>query len=59
MGLLDDENQYHLAMEEATASNSPASICTFIVVILALYEPSNPPEIYDSHNEAMVEDFPS
>ena len=27
LGLLKDDNQYHLAMEEATVSNSPASLC--------------------------------
>ena len=44
-------------MEEAIFSNSPASICTLFTVILAWCEPSNPLEIYDSHKEAMAEDF--
>ena len=57
LGLLEDDNQYHLAMEEAKVSNSPASICTHFAVILAWCEPSNPLEIYDNHKEAMVEDF--
>ena len=57
LGLLEDDNQYHLAMEEATVSNSPASIRTLFAVILAWCEPSNPLEIYDNHKEAMVEDF--
>ena len=26
LGLLEDDNQYHLAMKEATVSNSPASL---------------------------------
>jgi len=55
--LLEDDNQYHLAMEEATVSNSPASVRTLFAVILAWCEPSNPQEIYDNHKEAMVEDF--
>ena len=45
LGLLEDDNQYHLAMEEATVSNSPASLCTLFAVILAWCEPSNPLEI--------------
>jgi len=57
MGLLEDDNQYHLAMEEAIVSNSPASIRTLFAVILAWCEPSNPLEIYDNHKEAMAEDF--
>ena len=55
--LLEDDNQYHLAMEEATGSNSPARVRTLLAVILAWCEPSNPQEIYDNHKEAMVEDF--
>ena len=57
MGLLEDNNQYHLAIEEATVSNSPASIRTLFAVILTCCEPSNPLEIYNNHKEAMVEDF--
>ena len=57
LGLLEDDNQYHLAMEEAIVSNSSASIRTLFAVILAWCEPSNPLEIYDNHKEAMAEDF--
>ena len=57
LDLLEDDNQYHLAMEEAAVSNSPASLCTLFAVILAWCEPSNPLEIYDNHKEAMAEDF--
>ena len=57
LGLLEDDNQYHLAMEEATVSNSPASIRTLFAVILARCEPSNPLEIYNNHKEAIVEDL--
>ena len=57
MGLLEDDSQYHLAMEEAPVSNSPASIYTLFAVILAWCEPSNSLDIYDNHKEAMVEDF--
>jgi len=49
LGLLD---QYHLAMEEAIVSNSPAHICTLFAVILAWCEPS-----IDIYDEALAEDF--
>ena len=57
LGLLEDDNRYHLAMEEAIVSNSPASIRTLFAVILAWCEPSNPLEIYNIHTEAMAEEF--
>jgi len=57
LGLLEDDNQYHLAVEEAIVSNSPASIRMLFAVILGWCEPSNPLDIYDNHKEAMVEDF--
>ena len=57
LGLLEDDNQYHLAMEEATVSNSPASLRTLFAVILAWCEPSNPLEIYNNHKEGMAEDY--
>ena len=57
LGLLEDDNQYHLAMEEASVGNSPASLRTLFAVILTWCEPSNPLEIYKHHKEAMAEDF--
>ena len=57
LGLLENDNQYHLAIEEAIVSNSLASIRTLFVVILPWCEPSNPLEIYNNHKEAMAEDF--
>ena len=57
LGLLEDDNQYHLAMDEASVSNSPASLRTLFAVILTWCEPSNPLEIYENHKEDMAEDF--
>ena len=57
LGLLEDDNQYHLAMEEASVSNSAASLRSLFAVILTWCEPSNPLEIYEHHREAMTEDF--
>ena len=57
LGLLEDDNQYHLAMEEASVSNSAASLRSLFAVILTWCEPSNPFEIYERNKEAMAEDF--
>ena len=57
LGLLEDDSQYHLAMEEASVSNSAASLCSLFAVILTWCEPSNPLDIYEHHKESMAEDF--
>ena len=57
LGLLEDDNQYHSAMQEASVSNSAASLCSLFAVILTWCEPSNPIDIYEHHKESMAEDF--
>ena len=57
LGLLEDDNQYHLAMEEASVSNSASSLRSLFAVILTWCEPSNPLDIYERHKEHMAEDF--
>ena len=57
LGLLEDDNQYHLAMQEITVSNSAASLCFLFAVILTWCEPSNSLNVYDHHKESMAEDF--
>ena len=45
-------------MQEASVSNSAASLRSLFAVILSTwYEPSNPLEIYEHHKEAIAEDF--
>ena len=44
-------------MEEASVSNSAASLRSLLAVILTWCEPSNPLDIYEHHKEAMAEDF--
>ena len=56
LGLLEDDNQYHLAMQEAAVSNSAANLCSLFAVILTWCEPSNPLDIYQHHKESMAED---
>ena len=54
----EDDNQYHLAMQEASVSNSAANLCSLFAIILTWCKPSNHPlEIYEHHKEAMAEDF--
>ena len=57
LGLLEDDNQYHLAMQEASVSNSAASLHSLFAVILTWCEPSNPLDIYEHHKESMADDF--
>ena len=57
LGLLEDDNQYHLTMKEALVSNSASSLCSLFAVILTWCEPSNPLDIYEHHKEHMAEDF--
>jgi len=57
LGLLENDNHYYLAMQEASLSNSPSTIRTLFAVILAWCEPSNPSELYDSFKDAMAQDF--
>ena len=57
LGLLEDDNQYHLAMQEALVSNSASSLRSLFAVILTWCEPSNPLNIYERHKEHMAEDF--
>ena len=55
LGLLEDDNQYHLALQEAAFSNSASSLRSLFAVILTWYEPSNPLDIYEHHKESMAE----
>ena len=57
LGLLEDDNQYHLAMQEAAVSNSASSLRSLFAVILTWCEPGNPLDIYEHHKESMAEDF--
>ena len=57
LGLVEDDSQYHLAMQEAAVSNSAASLRFLFAVILSWCEPSNPLDIYDSHKESMTNEF--
>ena len=57
LGLPEDDNQYHLAMQEAAVSNSAASLRSLFAMILTWCEPSNPLDIYQHHKESLAEDF--
>ena len=57
LGVLEDDNQYHLEMQEVSVSNSAVSLRSLFAVILTWCEPSNPLDIYEHHKESMAEDF--
>ena len=57
LGLLKDDNQYHLAMQKVSVNNSAASLCSLFAVILTWCEPSNPLDIYEHHKDSMAEGF--
>ena len=57
LGFLEDDNQYHLAMQEAAVSNSAVSLRSLFAVILTWCDSSNPFDIYDHHKESMAENF--
>ena len=57
LDLLEDDRQYHLAMQEASLNNSPSGIRGLFSIILAWCEPSNRSELYDTDKNAMAEDF--
>lgn len=42
LGLLENDNHWHLALTEATISNSPHNIRTLFAIILTMCNPSNP-----------------
>ena len=51
LGLLENDNHYYLAMQEASLSNSPSTIRTF-AVILVWCELSNPTAL-QGHQEKL------
>ena len=57
VGLLEDDNQYHMATEEALISNSAAGLRSLLPVILTWCAPSYPLEIYEHHKETIAEDL--
>ena len=44
LGLLEDDNHYHLAMQEASFNKSSSTIHALFAIVLAWCEPSNPIE---------------
>ena len=57
LGPLENDNQYHLVMQEAAVSNSAASLRSLFARILTWCEPSIPLDIYEHHKESMAENF--
>ena len=56
-GLLEDDNQYSLALQEAAISQMPSQIRTLYAIILTNCEPCDPLALWDNHRNSMTEDF--
>jgi hypothetical protein len=56
-GLLENDNQYSLALQEAVLLQIPAQVRTLYAVILSTCEPSDPLALWVNHRDSMTEDF--
>ena len=56
-GLLENDNQYSLALEEAAMSQMPSQVRTLYAIILTTCEPSDPLALWETHRNSMTEDF--
>ena len=58
LGLLEDDNQYHLAMQEASVSSSATSLRSlFAVILTCVNQAILLKSTYEHHKETMAEDF--
>ncbi|KAI2497708.1 helicase [Fragilaria crotonensis] len=57
LGLLDDDTEWHRAMQEATQTLSPARLRRLFAIILFNCDVSDPRSLYDSHWAALSEDY--
>ena len=56
-GLLENDQHLSLAMEEATATQSPANLRSLLAIILTSCMPSNPVELWNFFKHQLSEDF--
>ena len=57
LGLLQDDNEWNSALEEAAMTKMPAAIRSLYVVILLYCQPSNPRQLFDTHLPQWLDDF--
>ena len=56
-GLLENDNQYSLALEEAAMSEMPSQVRTLYAIILTTCAPADSLALWDSHRDSMTEDY--
>ncbi|RYE17175.1 MAG: hypothetical protein EOP45_16265 [Sphingobacteriaceae bacterium] len=57
LGLLENDNQWDLALIEAAQISHPIQIRNLFAIILTTCAPSNPKDLWDKHKESMTEDI--
>lgn len=57
LGLLENDNQWDLALIEAALISHPFQIRNLFAIILTTCTPSNPKDLWDKHEESMTEDI--
>jgi hypothetical protein len=56
-GLIEADNTLHEGLTEATLWMMPYALWRLFATILVFYEPSDVLELWEKHNEAMLEDY--
>ena len=57
LGLVENDLEWEVAMEEAASVASAAQIRTLFVIILTAGNPMNPRDLWDKYKDAMSEDY--
>ena len=55
--LLADDSEYNTAMTEASGFQMPRQLRSMFATICAYCQPSNPQQLWTTHQEALIEDF--
>ena len=56
-GLMEDDNEWHLCLRQASVVQMPTQIRRLFAVILALCHPMGPLELWTEYKEFMIEDY--
>ena len=57
MGLLEEDAEWEIALEEVTASGSSHQIRAIFAVLLQFCQPTDPSRLYEKFKDEMSEDF--
>ena len=59
MGLLDDDKEWDIALQEASVSATPAQLRSLFAHILIYCEVAEPLQLWERHWERMADDIPA